>query len=85
MLNRKVSIDILRSLIAIIIVVYHILSSAVHNVSSVNDEIQLVVQRINWALEFHVPVFFMITGYLWLNDYKLCTYQKVSVNIKRFF
>lgn len=85
MLNRKVSIDILRSLIASIIVIYHILSCAVHNASYVNDEILLEVQRINLALEFHVPVFFMITGYLWLGDDKLCTYQNVLVNIKKFF
>ncbi|MBQ3112842.1 MAG: acyltransferase family protein [Phascolarctobacterium sp.] len=84
MLNRKVSIDILRSFIAILIVIYHVLSSAVNNTQLINDEILLVIQKINSALEFHVPVFFMITGYLWLSDDKLCTYKNVLTNIKRF-
>lgn len=35
-------------------------------------------------IKWHVPVFYMITGYLWFSSDKVCTYQKVWPNIRKF-
>lgn len=36
------------------------------------------------ALQWHVPVFLMITGYLWLDRSKECTYRNLWPHIRKF-
>lgn len=84
MKRRNVALDFLRSVAAIAVVVYHVLGSSASNDPAVQAHIHLAVTAVTNTLQWHVPVFFMITGYLWLSDDKPCTFQKMIPNIRRF-
>lgn len=82
--KREFFLDFLRVSAAMAVVVYHVLGSAVHNDPTVSQQMQSTITGITAALQWHVPVFFMITGFLWLGSGKICTYEKVTPNIRRF-
>lgn len=83
-MKRNASLDILRSLAAIAVVVYHVFGSSANNDPLVSANLHLFITAVSTALQWHVPVFFIITGYLWLQDEKDCTYKKMIPNIRRF-
>lgn len=84
MKKRNISLDILRSVATIAVVVFHVLSSSTNNDPMVSANVHSNVTAITNMLQWHVPVFFMITGYLWLQDEKECTFKKMIPNIRRF-
>ena len=82
--KRNTSIDFLRCLAAVAVVVYHVLGSSANNDPQALPQMQQVISAISDTLLWHVPVFFMMTGYLWLREGKACTLQKMLPNIRRF-
>ncbi|MBQ8663366.1 MAG: acyltransferase [Eubacterium sp.] len=82
--TRKNSIDMLRILAALAVVIFHVLGSSANNDPEIQRNIHYVVTAFSAVLQWHVPVFFMITGYLWLSDGKNCTFEKMVPNIRRF-
>lgn len=82
--NRKTFLDILRILATFAVVIYHVLCSSVSNDPEISAELGTAALSLAGTLKWHVPVFFMITGYLWLNDDKTCTYRNITHNIIRF-
>lgn len=83
-MTRKYSIDILRIISAIAIVLIHVVSAPVVNrVSDVDDalitNLKLIQTLMNWA----VPVFFMITGYCLLKKDK-CTYKYCFSHVLKY-
>lgn len=82
--TRKNSIDILRIIAALAVVLFHVLGSAANNDPEVRQNIHNTATAFSAILQWHVPVFFMITGYLWLSYEKDCTFKKVLPNIRRF-
>ena len=82
--TRKNSIDILRIIAALAVVLFHVLGSSANNDPEVQQNIHSAVTAVSSILQWHVPVFFMITGYLWLSHEKDCTFKKMLPNIRRF-
>lgn len=82
--NRNFALDILRVCAAAAVALYHVLGSSANNDPMVSGQLHSVITAISAMLQWHVPVFFLITGYLWLGDRKECTFEKVSSNILRF-
>lgn len=82
--KRTISLDILRSLAAVSVAVFHVLTSSSYNDSTLSAHLDSIISAISNTLLWHVPVFFMITGYLWLQNSKECTLSKVFPNIRRF-
>ena len=84
MTKRKYELDVLRVLAAVAVVVFHVLASSVNNDPMVSGQMHRVITAISATLQWHVPVFFMITGYLWLGEGKDCNFHKMYPNIRRF-
>ena len=84
MTRRNLSLDILRIIAAIDVVVFHVFGSSANNDPLVSANLKTIVANINNMLMWHVPVFFILTGYLWLRDGKPCTFKKMIPNIRRF-
>lgn len=84
MTKRKYELDVLRVLAAVAVVVFHVLASSVNNDPMVSGQMHRVITAISATLQWHVPVFFMITGYLWLGEEKDCNFHKMYPNIRRF-
>lgn len=82
--KRKTNLDLLRSLAAIDVAVYHVLANSVNSDPTVATATQTAIATLCAAMYWHVPVFYMITGYLWLSDNKECSYSKVLNNVRRF-
>lgn len=82
--SRKTNIDVLRMLATVAVVIYHVLCSSANNDPEVPKSLHTVATAFSVTLQWHVPVFFMITGYLWLSDEKECTFAKMVPNIRRF-
>lgn len=81
---RKYNLDILRIIAALAVVLFHVLGSSANNDPEVPQNIHSLATAFSSILQWHVPVFFMITGYLWLSDEKICTFKKMLPNIRRF-
>lgn len=82
--SRKSNIDILRILAALSVIIFHVLCSSANNDPEVPRCLYDAVIAFSSALQWHLSVFFMITGYLWLSDEKECTFKKMVPNIRRF-
>lgn len=82
--SRKSNIDFLRILAALSVVIFHVLCSSANSDPEVPRRLYDAVIAFSAALQWHVAVFFMITGYLWLSDEKECTFEKMVPNIRRF-
>ncbi len=82
--TRKNSLDILRIIAAFAVVLFHVLGSSANNDPEIQQNIHRAATAFSAVLQWHVPVFFMITGYLWLSDDKNCTFKKMLPNIRRF-
>ena len=83
-MERKHSIDLLRILSAMAVIIIHIVSAPVANSSAVIDpgitrNLNLIHTLMNWA----VPVFFMITGYC-LQKKKEVTYQYCFSHVVKY-
>lgn len=83
-MKRKYCIDILRILAASAVLLFHVVASFVNNDPMSSASTQKIAAACCSALSWHVPVFFMITGFLWLGQDKACTYHKMWHNIRRF-
>lgn len=84
MRERRVDIDLLRIVAAFAVSSFHIMVSCVTHTPDLSQQTGLIVTSVASTLKWHVPVFFMITGYLWLNNNKVCTWAKMWHNIVRF-
>lgn len=82
--RRNPSVDLLRSISAVAVVAYHVLGCCIDLDPGLSEQAQKVFSAFFEALSWHVPTFFLITGYLWLNDGKACTFAKMAHNIRRF-
>lgn len=82
--KRNISVDLMRSISAIAVVVYHVLGCSVDLDPELSEQARKVFSAFFEALSWNVPTFFIITGYLWLDDSKECTYAKMAHNIRRF-
>lgn len=82
--TRKVHLDILRIIAAFAVVMYHILISSASNDVTISSYTRSIIMAFSSTIQWHIPVFFMITGYLWLDEDKKCTFSKIVPNIKRF-
>lgn len=83
--SRTVFIDFLRVIASMAVVVLHVLSCFVLNGTgavsvSALEKIEFFRMYLNWA----VPVFFMITGYLFLGIKDSCTYGSIKKYIVKF-
>lgn len=83
-MERKYSIDLLRILSAVAVVLIHIVSAPVANSSAVIDSavatnLNLIHTLMNWS----VPVFFMITGYC-LQKKKEVTYEYCFSHVMKY-
>ena len=82
--RRNTPVTILRVAAAFAVVLYHVLGCSTVNDPLVLPQTYRFITAINKSLEWHVPVFYMITGYLWLKEGKSCTYKDVARPIRRF-
>lgn len=82
--KRKIFLDILRVTAALAVAMYHVLTAAVNLDPAVAEQTSTLVLALAKTLLWHVPVFLLITGYLWLSDEKECTYKKIWPAIRRF-
>ena len=83
-MERKYSIDILRIMSAIAVIIIHVVSAPVANSTveidvSLKMNLNLIHSLMNWS----VPVFFMITGYCLLNK-KECTYEYCFSHVLKY-
>lgn len=83
-MERKYSIDILRIISAIAVVIIHVVSAPVSNSTvgvdvSLADNLNLIHTLMNWS----VPAFFMITGYCLLRK-KTCTYEYCFSHVLKY-
>lgn len=81
---RKYSIDILRIISALAVIIIHVVSAPVANATgtlpvSLEEILHLIHIFMNWS----VPVFFMITGYCVLSK-KECTYKYIFSHVGKF-
>ena len=81
---RKNHLDLLRVLAAMAVLIFHVVGSSANNDPNASVALRDMAAAFNAMLQWHVPVFFTITGYLWLSSEKECTFKKVFSNIKRF-
>lgn len=82
--TRKIAIDYLRIMAALAVLIFHVLGSSYKNDPLLLMPVRSVISGICAALQWHVPVFLMITGYLWLDKFKECTYAKMWLHILKF-
>jgi len=83
-MKRKGYLDWLRMAAAFAVVVFHVMGSSVHNDPAVSGKLADILSRCKTMLGWPVPMFFMITGFLWLQPEKKCTFAKILPNIRRF-
>lgn len=83
-MERKYSIDILRIISAIAVVIIHVVSAPVAN-STVEVDVSLVanLKLIHTLMNWSVPAFFMITGYCLLRK-KTCTYEYCFSHVLKY-
>lgn len=82
--QRKVFLDILRIIATLAVVAYHILICSASNAPTISSENLSMISGFSSTMQWHIMIFFIITGYLWLNKDKDCSYQKIFHNIRRF-
>lgn len=82
--KRNSALDILRVIAAIAVAVFHVFTSSAHNDSMITEHTRTIITAFTETLRWHVPVFFMITGYLWLGSKKECEYKRIFLHIWRF-
>lgn len=74
-MNRNYSIDVLRIISAIAVIMIHVVTSPVYNSANViNTSVENNLELIKDLMLWSVPVFFMITGYCLLKKQE-CTYK----------
>ena len=83
-MNRNYSIDILRIISAIAVIIIHVVSSPVTNSTTtvevyLENNLNLIHNLMLWS----VPVFFMITGYCLLKKQE-CTYKYCFTHILKY-
>lgn len=83
-MERKYSIDILRIISALAVIIIHIVSAPIVN-SAVELDVSLVtnLNLIHNLMNWSVPVFFMITGYCLLKK-KECTYEYCFSHVLKY-
>lgn len=83
-MERKYSIDILRIISAIAVIIIHIVSAAIAN-SAVEIDTSLITKLnlIHTLMNWSVPAFFMITGYCLMKK-KECTYEYCFSHVLKY-
>jgi len=83
-MDRKHSIDILRMISAVAVVIIHIISSPVTNRNfEISAKLIINLNLIHTLMNWAVPVFFMITGYCLLKK-KDCTYRYCFSHVLKY-
>lgn len=83
-MTRKTSIDILRIISAIAVVIIHVVSAPIAS-SNIAVEATLThnMEMIHTLMNWSVPVFFMITGYC-LTKKRECTYKYCFSHVLKY-
>ncbi len=83
-MERKYSIDLLRVISCLAVVLIHTISGPMTNYSGVLDaELETVLTRIHVLMNWSVPVFFMITGYCILGKDEY-TYRHCLKHVRKY-
>ena len=83
-MERKYSIDILRIISAIAVIIIHIVSAPVTNSAvAIDASLKINLNLIHILMNWSVPVFFMITGYCLLKK-KECTYEYCFSHVLKY-
>ena len=83
-MTRKYSIDILRIISAIAVVIIHVVTAPASNaIAPVDRNLQNILDVVHALCFWSVPVFFMITGYCMMLK-KECTYQYCFSHVAKF-
>jgi len=82
--GRKGFLDLLRVIAAFGVVVFHLVGGTVQNDPASTENMRYIASLVTDILSWCVPVFFIITGYLWLQTGKACTYSKMFLAVRRF-
>lgn len=83
-MTRKYSIDILRILSAIAVVIIHVVTAPVNNASApIAPGLESILHMIHALCYGAVPIFFMITGYCMMLK-KECTYRYCFSHVAKF-
>ncbi|MFW5670568.1 MAG: acyltransferase, partial [Acetivibrio ethanolgignens] len=83
-MNRNYSIDVLRIISTIAVVMIHVVTSSVYNSTNVIDtSVENNLELIHALMLWSVPVFFMITGYCLLKKQE-CTYKYCFSHVLKF-
>ena len=78
-------LSLLRILSALAVVVIHVVASSVTNhTGAVSDTVVQVLDVVHVFMNWSVPVFFMITGFIFLGLKKECEFPKMKKYILRF-
>lgn len=82
--QHKSFLDILRIVAAFAVVLFHVITASTNLSPQLPADQRHTLETAAALLQWHVPVFFMITGYLWLGDGKVCTFRRMFRGILRF-
>ncbi len=83
-MERKYSIDVLRVISAVAVVIIHIVSAPItNNTAEANIELIKCLKLIHTFMKWSVPIFFMITGYCMLKKREV-TYEYCFKQVCKF-
>ncbi len=74
-------IDLLRVVSAFAVVMIHVVSLSSVSCGTLSVETRLVLENVHNLLRWSVPIFCMITGFLFLGGRRECTYRTISGKI----
>ncbi len=81
--NEFVFIHFARYIAAFAVVLFHVIGGMWTNDPNADPAFDKTVDLLRLLLQWHVPVFYIITGYIWLNKEKECTYRIVFPHVIR--
>lgn len=83
--QRTSFISLLRIISAFAVVVIHVITSSIgNNVGTIPPSTQSSLHLIEALMRWSVPVFFMITGYIFLGVKQECTFASIRKYVLRF-
>ena len=82
--KRFVCLDYLRIVCAFAIVVLHVTSASLTYATGATKSAVIAMHFSTILTSWAVPVFFIITGFLWLGDDKACSFKTVGKHILKF-
>lgn len=84
MSKRVLSLDLLRIVATFSVVFFHVIRVCTANAPTLSPAADRLLFSLSDMLQWQVPVFFLLTGYLWLGSGKKCTWRDMQHNLLRF-